>query len=60
VLNDLKHVGGWRQRAALVRQHLFPSANYMRTVYAPSSAAPLWMLYLLRIFRGSRRWLVRS
>lgn len=60
VLSDFRHVGGWRRRVALARQHLFPPADYMRTVYAPSSTLPLWALYLRRIARGSRRWLVGS
>jgi hypothetical protein len=60
VLSDFRHTGGWGERVSLARQHLFPPARYMRTVYAPSSAAPLWLLYIRRIVRGSRRWLVRS
>lgn len=60
VLSDLRGVGSWRNRGRLLRQHLFPSARYMRDVYAPSSVAPLWFLYLRRILRGSRRWLSRS
>jgi hypothetical protein len=57
VLSDLNHVGGWRLRLQLVRQHLFPPAAYMRTVFAPASPLPLWMLYARRIVRGSRRWM---
>jgi hypothetical protein len=44
----------------LVRQHLFPSAHYMRGVYAPASTAPLPVLYARRAWRGARRWLARS
>lgn len=60
ILSDLRHVRGWGGRLSLARQHLFPPAHYMRTVYASSSAAPLWLLYAQRIVRGGRRWLVRS
>ena len=60
ILSDFRHVRGWTGRIRLARQHLFPPASYMRTVYAPASAAPLWALYLRRIVQGSRRWLVRS
>jgi hypothetical protein len=41
---DFKALGGWHARARLVREHLFPSAEYMRRVYAPSSHAPLMLL----------------
>lgn len=60
VLSDLRHVGTWSARMSLARQHLFPSAQYMRTSYAPSSSAPLWWLYARRIAGASRRWMVRS
>jgi hypothetical protein len=60
VLSDLRHVGAWSARMSLARQHLFPSAQYMRTSYAPSSSAPLWWLYARRIIGASRRWMVRS
>lgn len=57
IVSDFRHVDGWTRRLRLARQHLFPPASYMRTVYAPASDAPLWRLYLRRILRGSRRWL---
>lgn len=60
VWSDLRHVEGWGSRLSVARQHLFPPARYMRTVYAPASGAPLWFLYARRIVRGSRRWLVGS
>jgi hypothetical protein len=60
VLSDLRHVDGWSGRMHLVRQHLFPSAHYMRAVYAPSSHAPLWWLYARRVIHGARRWMVKS
>jgi hypothetical protein len=60
VVSDLRALPGWRARAQLMREHLFPSARYMRDVYAPASAAPLPMLYAWRIVRGARRWFMRS
>jgi hypothetical protein len=32
----------------------------MRTVYAPSSQAPLPLLYAVRALRGARKWIVRQ
>jgi len=60
VLADLRSLGSWRDRWSLVRQHMFPPAGYMRTVYAPASTTPLPMLYALRCWRGARKWLARS
>lgn len=60
VWSDFRHIDSWGDRARLARQHLFPPAGYMRGVYAPGSAAPLWTLYLNRIVRGTRRWIVKS
>ena len=60
ILSDLRNVRSWTGRWRLARQHAFPPGGYMRDVYAPSSTAPLWLLYALRIARGSRKWLSRS
>lgn len=57
---EVRHVASWSDRCRLIKQHAFPPAAYMRDVYAPSSAAPLWLLYLRRIVRGSRRWMTRT
>ena len=57
---DLKALNGWQARVRLMREHLFPSAEYMRRVYAPSSHAPLMLLYAWRAVRGARRWLLRG
>lgn len=46
-------------RLRLIGQHLFPGPRYMREVYAPSSRAPLSVLYARRILRGTWRWLQR-
>lgn len=60
VWSEVRHIESWMDRWRLMRQHAFPPAAYMRDVYAPASTAPLWLLYLLRILRGSRRWLSRT
>jgi hypothetical protein len=57
VLDDLRALPAWRDRLRLMREHLFPSADYMRRVYAPASAFPLYVLYAVRAARGARRWL---
>lgn len=59
VLDNMRALGSWRARAALAREHLVPSASFMRQVYAPSSALPLPLLYAVRILRGTGAWLRR-
>lgn len=58
-LDDLRALSRWSDRGRLVRQHLFPPRAYMREVYAPASSAPLGVLYVRRVLRGARKWLVR-
>ena len=60
VLDDLRALATWSERSRLVREHLFPSRDYMRSVYAPSSRMPLPAMYVLRALRGARRWLRRG
>jgi len=56
---DLWSLPTWRERSRLLRQHLLPSAQYMRQVYAPLSAAPLPWLYARRVWHGAQKWLTR-
>jgi hypothetical protein len=56
---DLQALPDWMARLRLMRQHLFPSARYMRMVYAPASQAPLPVLYAVRALRGARKWMAR-
>jgi Uncharacterised nucleotidyltransferase len=58
--SDLRALPTWTDRWRLLHDHMFPSAAYMRDVYAPSSRAPLSVLYATRALRGARRWLVRT
>jgi hypothetical protein len=60
IIWDLRALPTWRARTRLVRQHLFPPAQYMREVYAPASAAPLPWLYARRVWHGAQKWLARS
>lgn len=60
VLDDVRALPNWKDRWQLIRQHLLPPATYMRQVYARDSAAPLGVLYLRRVWRGARKWLVRG
>ena len=57
VLDDLRALPGWRERANLMREHVLPAPDYMRKVYAPSSRLPLPLLYLVRLGRGVSKWL---
>jgi hypothetical protein len=56
VLDDLRTLP-WRDRWRLLREHALPPPAYMRSVFAPSSAAPLALLYASRLLRGGRKWL---
>jgi len=57
IITDLGSLRSWRARWQLVREHLFPSVDYMRGVYAPASGAPLPVLYAHRALHGARKWL---
>jgi hypothetical protein len=59
VVGDLRALPSWGDRARLVRQHVFPPASYMRGSYAPSSGAPLAVLYVRRALQGAWKWLAR-
>ena len=55
--DDLRALPGWRARLTLLKEHVFPSAAYMRDGYASGSSAPIVWLYLGRIVNGARKWL---
>jgi len=54
-LDHIRALPRWRDRARLAGEHLWPSASYMRKVYAPGSRLPLPILYVWRIVRGAAR-----
>jgi hypothetical protein len=53
VLTELRSLSRWRDRIALLREHLFPPPEYMLEKYAVSSRAWLPVLYLQRGIRGT-------
>jgi hypothetical protein len=57
---DLKALPDWESRARLVREHLFPPAEYMFETYGRSNRMLLPVLYLWRIASGAPRWFRRS
>jgi hypothetical protein len=56
---DLSALGGWRPGLALVAEHLFPPAAYMRSLYPGCPVAALPLAYVLRIVRGAPKWFRR-
>jgi hypothetical protein len=56
---DLRALPTWRARLRLVREHLFPPAEYMLASSGTSTRAMLPALYARRIMRGARTWLRR-
>jgi hypothetical protein len=56
---DLRALPDWRSRLRLVREHLFPPAEYMLAVSGRSRRAVLPALYAWRIARGARSWFNR-
>jgi hypothetical protein len=46
----------WRGRLRLLREHLFPPADYMLSDPRPARRLPLPAHYLWRILRGARGW----
>ena len=59
LLDDLRVLASWRARLTLLKEHLFPSAEYVRHTYAQGSSAPLPWLYVRRILTGASKWFRR-
>ena len=59
IADDLRALPTWADRWQLLREHLFPPAEYMRNVYSPASQVPLLFLYARRLMRGGGKWLGR-
>jgi putative nucleotidyltransferase-like protein len=55
MLDEFRALKNWSDRLRLLREHLFPPEQYMRSVFAPASAAPLAVLYARRLVRGTRK-----
>lgn len=58
LLSDLRAVSSWSTRLALLGEHVFPSAAYMRARYV-TTRMPLAVLHLRRLAAGVPRWLRR-
>lgn len=56
LLLDLRLVGSWSARGAMLRQHLFPPATYMLARYDVSNRLLLPALYARRILVGAWQW----
>ena len=56
---DLAALTSWRQRVALVREHLCPPIAYMRARYARWPQYLLPLAYVYRVVSGAPRWFVR-
>ena len=52
---DLRTSDGWRERATLLREHLWPGAAYMRETTAATTWLPL--AYARRVVFGARKWM---
>ena len=57
--SDLAATPGWPTRLRLIREHLFPSAEFMYDRYRTRTAAALPWLYLRRIVTGLPKWFRR-
>jgi hypothetical protein len=60
LLSDIRSLPSWSARGRLLYEHLVPPASYMRLTYAPTSRAPLPLLYAWRAIRGAWRWMARG
>jgi hypothetical protein len=56
LVSDLRALRGLKERSKLIREHLLPSAKYMRETYGIRAPALLPFYYVWRIARGAREW----
>jgi hypothetical protein len=57
LVSDLKALPGWRERLRLLREHVFPPAEYIRRRYGVSSSLALPVLYAHRFLTGAVKWM---
>ncbi len=57
VIVNLAALPRWRDRAQLLREHLFPPASFIRASYGPRPTFLLPWLYVRRILSGGSRWI---
>lgn len=51
-LSNLRSLGSWSERLGLLKEHLFPPADYLLAKYGTSARGRLPLLYLRRIWEG--------
>ncbi len=56
LLSDLRALPTWRPRLTLLREHVFPPADFMRQSYRRSPRAFLPALYAWRFIEGAGGW----
>jgi glycosyltransferase involved in cell wall biosynthesis len=57
LLSDLRSLRSWQARGRLIREHVFPPAEYMLRVYRTSRRSWLPALYAHRAITGGWRWI---
>ena len=57
---DIAALPRWRDRVALVAEHVFPSSGYMRSAYPRCPPLLLPFAYAHRIVRGMPKWFRRK
>ena len=57
--SDWRRIHGLRRRLQFLREHLFPSPNYIRHRYGVSASAALPFLYAHRAVTGAVKWVRR-
>jgi hypothetical protein len=57
LLSDLRSLRSWQARGRLIREHVFPPAEYMLRVYRTSRRSWLPALYVHRAITGGWRWI---
>ena len=60
LISDLRALRGTRLKARLIREHLFPPADYMRREYGSVNAFLLPLTYIHRIATGVGNWFRRE
>jgi hypothetical protein len=57
LVSDLRSLRSWPARGRLIREHLFPPAEYMLRAYRTSHRSWLPALYVHRAITGGWRWI---
>lgn len=57
LVSDLRRLPGWAARGRLIREHVFPPAEYMLRIYHTTHRSWLPALYVHRAITGGWRWI---